>query len=418
MQRQIGFAIGVFFSVWLIAADQAVAYTLKTLHRFCSSANCTDGMSTTAGLAMDSRGNLYGTTRLGGAYGQGVVFQLTPNADGWTYSVLYNFCAKPNCLDGAQPYASLIVDIRGNLYGTATSGGANNQGTVFRLGPGANTRWALTTLYSFCADANCADGAFPFAGVTYANAAKGLPSAPASPLFGTTVSGGSTSGGVAYELTRNHGAWEETLLYTFCTIGGESCLDGAGPKADMIFDNSGNMFGIAGGTAYELSPNGSQWLETPLYRFCKAGGCQDGVAPLGPILLDRDGRLWGVTEYGGQWDYGVAYEIVPAGEYSQEYVVHDFCGYEECYDGSRPFGGLTGDAPSLMFGTTMTGGLTDYCFGGCGLVFSLSGTQYTWLYQFCAELSCPDGAMPASPVLVDGRGDLFGTTLSGDRKSV
>jgi len=174
-------------------------WTHKVLYSFCALSNCTDdGHWPFAGLIMDTRGNLYGTTGVGGVPGGGTAFKLIPNKAKtvWTHEVLYGFCAQGgfNCTDGANPMAGLIKDAAGRLYGTTAHGGAhNNSGTAFELTPNAaKTVWTEKVLYSFCAQVKCADGAIPQAGLIMG---------PAGKLYGTTVLGGAHESGTAFELT-------------------------------------------------------------------------------------------------------------------------------------------------------------------------------------------------------------------------
>ena len=148
------------------------------LYSFCPR-NCRDGAFPFASLIFDQAGNLYGTTYEGGAHGSGTVFQLAPNADGnWRESVLHSFCSRTNCGDGAFPFASLIFDQAGNLYGTTEDGGAHGDGgTVFKLAPNADGSWRESVLHSFCSRTNCGDGAQPEAGLIFD---------PAGNLYGTT----------------------------------------------------------------------------------------------------------------------------------------------------------------------------------------------------------------------------------------
>ena len=157
------------------------------LYSFCSAPNCTDGTYPSAGLIQDAAGNLYGTTINGGnpnsdcpfgAYGCGTVFKLD---DTGRETVLYSFCSAPNCTDGAKPEAGLIQDAAGNLYGTTYQGGANGEGTVFRV----NSTGGEAVLYSFCSAPNCTDGAYPYAGLIQDSAGN---------LYGTTSFGGANVG--------------------------------------------------------------------------------------------------------------------------------------------------------------------------------------------------------------------------------
>jgi len=176
--------------LWVLAAAALTAAILlprgaaasseQVLYSFCSQTNCADGAYPAAGLIMDGSGNLYGTTVHGGARGYGTVFQLTPTGTGWSENVLYGFCPQGNCADGANPAAGLIMDGSGNLYGTTVGGGARGYGTVFQLTP-TGTGWNENVLYSFCPQGNCADGAYPAAGLIMDGSGN---------LYGTTQEGG------------------------------------------------------------------------------------------------------------------------------------------------------------------------------------------------------------------------------------
>jgi uncharacterized repeat protein (TIGR03803 family) len=148
-------------TVFALSPNQNGGWTEHVLYSFCSLTRCADGANPLAGLIFDQAGNLYGTTWMGGTYNQGTVFQLTPNQNGgWTEHVLYSFCSRTThiCLDGQYPYAGLVLDQAGNLYGTTESGGAHNYGTVFQLTPNQNGGWTEHVLHSFCSWTNCADG--------------------------------------------------------------------------------------------------------------------------------------------------------------------------------------------------------------------------------------------------------------------
>jgi uncharacterized repeat protein (TIGR03803 family) len=150
--------------------------TLKTLYSFCAQPNCTDGGAPQAGLVLARNGNFYGTTQVGGANFEGTVFKITPSG---TLTTLYSFCAQPNCSDGSNPYAPLVQASNGNFYGATAVGGANSEGTIFKITPSGT----LTTLYSFCAQPNCMDGATPYAGLIQAIDGN---------FYGTTQQGGAT----------------------------------------------------------------------------------------------------------------------------------------------------------------------------------------------------------------------------------
>jgi len=281
-------------------------WTETILWDFGNPVNGTDGLNPYAGLLMDANGNLYGTTSAGGQYtavvssGGGTAFKLTQTAGGsWNESLLWNF---GNMGDGATPFAGLTLDANGNLYGTTKAGGANGVGTVFKLIPpsssGAN--WSEAVLYNFAGGTS--DGATPFAGVTLDASGN---------LFGTTTAGGANSAGTVFELTRPvipGGAWSESIVYNL----GSYKVDGTIPYGGLIIDPSGDLFGTttaggtkSAGTAFELTP-GAAWVESILANFAGAeGSTPDG----GLIFGQNDGELFGTTFAGGGNNGGTVFEI-------------------------------------------------------------------------------------------------------------
>ena len=157
---------------------------LTTLYSFCSQSGCADGEFPQTALVQASNGNLYGETILGGAYGSGTIFELTLSG---ALTTLYSACSQSNCPDGNYLYAPLVQAKDGNLYGIMQIGGANNSGTVFQI----TLSGALTTLYSFCSQAACADGQYPAAGLV--QAANGN-------LYGTTADGGVHGDGTVFSI--------------------------------------------------------------------------------------------------------------------------------------------------------------------------------------------------------------------------
>ena len=235
----------LFVFVVLLSATARAQYTETVLYNFCpGGGGCSDGSYPWVGLIADAQGNLYGTTVGGGANNLGTVFELSPPGRGagpWTEAVLYSFCSQSNCSDGAYPYAGLILDSQGNLYGTAADGGANNDGTVFELSPpaGGNGPWTYTLLYMF-GGGNV--GQNPYAGVIFDSQQKNL--------YGTPAGGGAANGGTVFELSppsAGTGPWTENLLHSF---GGQN--DGTNPFAGLTFDSQGNLYGTteSGGQRY------------------------------------------------------------------------------------------------------------------------------------------------------------------------
>jgi uncharacterized repeat protein (TIGR03803 family) len=244
-----------------------------------------DGGHPSAGVIRDATGNLYGTAVDGGAFGHGVVYKLDPAGN---EAVLHSFTGGA---DGGNPFAGVVFDPAGNLWGTTNSGGMANKGTVYVLDPSGHE----TVIHSFTAGA---DGAFPYAGVTFDRAGN---------LYGTTSSGGLANAGVVYKLDRADG--HETVLYRF--TGG---LDGASPWAEVLLDPAGNIYGttVSGGATglglvFRIDNSGH---ETVLYSFM---GGTDGIHPYSGLIADPAGNLYGSTRMGGYYGRGVVFEIKGAG---------------------------------------------------------------------------------------------------------
>jgi uncharacterized repeat protein (TIGR03803 family) len=387
------------------------------LYKFCPQVGCTDAINPFATLIRDGAGNLYGTTYYGGSHTYGAVFKLAPSGTGWTETVLYSFCAQGGtaCTDGAQPEAGLIIDGSGNLYGTTLLGGAYGDGTVFKLTPNGSG-WTETVIYSFCPGGYpCPDGALPqYAGVIMDQAGH---------LYGAASNGGDHKEGVVFRLAPSGSGWTESVLYSFCAQGGTACTDGAFPEASPIMDGAGNLYGTTAsggsfgyGTVYKVSPTSNGWTETVLYSFCAQGGsaCTDGAFPQGGLTMDSAGNLYGTAGIGGNHKQGAVYRLTPNGSGWTQTVLYSFCaqGGSACTDGEAPRAGLIMDPAGNLYGTTSFGG--DH---NSGVVFKLapsgSGWTETVLYSFCAQSSCADGAAPLAPPIMDGAGNLYGTTYFG-----
>jgi uncharacterized repeat protein (TIGR03803 family) len=262
-----------------------------------------DGGEPNAGPAMDKDGNLYGTTPYGGdADAYGTVYQLTPGSGGWEESVLYGFTGNSGDGDGYAPYAGVILDANGNLYGTTEVGGyqcgSSSYGTVYELAPESGGQWRETILFRF----NGKNGQFPGDGALYMDRHGAL--------YGTTENGGSY-GGVVFKLTpKGNGHWKETTIYDF-----QGGANGWLPGAGVVMDKSGNLYGttdgggVGCGVIYRLAPElKGKWRYTVLHTF---GVGSDGCAPAGNLVLDKKGNLYGGTVLGGTTGNGVIFEITP-----------------------------------------------------------------------------------------------------------
>ena len=400
--------------------------SVTVLHTF----NGQDGAFPTAGLSADAAGKLYGTTQTDGAYDSGTVFQLSPTSDGGVrFSLLYVFTGGT---DGGSPLGTLIFDPQGNGYGTASSGGANGQGVVYKLTPpGSGTQWNETVLYSFQGGS---DGELPFGEVVFDAAGN---------LYGTTSRGGVThlgcfqSGcGTIYELSPTaNGPWQETVLHRFSDSNGE----GAEPRAGLVFDAAGNLYGTTNsggnnsvgacntidsdgcGTVFELMPGSqNQWQLVTLVDFNftdgglpRAGVTLDGKGdlfgattiggalnggtvfsltqnsgrwsagsqfslpprsqPSGNLALDNAGNLYGTTYQGGANESGSVFQLVPNGNGWTEHVLYNF-NVTGQRTGENPFDGVLIYHDALLLTTTQGGNLNDCSPNpGCGTVIGLSG---------------------------------------------
>lgn len=352
----------------------------------------TDGGSPQGGVILDSKGNLYGTTESGGANSAGTVFELTPNSSGgWTEQVIYNFNGFINSSDGALPWGSLVFDNKGNLYGATLSGGTNFAGTVFELSPGSNGTWTEKIIYDFVSGAgNPSPFQLSFVVDTSGN------------LYAESQNCGTFAYGCVFELvSASNGTYTEKVLHSFS--GGN---DGYVPLGSLIIDSAGNLYGttLEGGAhdygvVFRLSPqsNGS-WTERVLYAFTGAAGVCE---PLGTLRLDSHGNI-----YGAAFD---VFELSPSstGAYTEK-DLHFFSGGK---DGAFPEAGVVLDSKGNLYGTTATGGAHR------GTVFELSpNSNGTWsekvLHAFSANGG--DGVFPyISPLAIDGQDHLYGTTSTG-----
>jgi len=230
-----GYGCGVAFEL-IPNADGS--WTESVLHTF----DTTDGACSAAGVIFDPAGNLYSTTLWGGAYGGGVVYQLTPNSDGtWTENVLYNFTGGN---DGRRPQPGVIHDAAGNLYGVTIFGGANGWGTVYQVAPNQDGSWTQSTLYTFKGGN---DGGNAWTNLTFDGAGN---------LYGTTKNAGAYGCGVVFKLTpTSNGLWKEKVLHTF------DDKPGCGSFGTLIFDSAGNLYGTTVGdgtttfgSVFEITP--------------------------------------------------------------------------------------------------------------------------------------------------------------------
>jgi uncharacterized repeat protein (TIGR03803 family) len=301
-----------------------------------------DGANPSAVLMADPKDNLYGTTSQGGAGGPGAgtVFKLAPPAGrsgSWTETVLYTFSGG---LDGANPYAGVMQDEAGNLYGTTTRGGASGYGTVFEV----DTTGKETVLYSF---SGTPDGAYPYASMVRDTSGN---------LYGTTYEGGSANYGTVFKLDTTG---KETVLHNFAGAGG-----GAYPNAGLTIDANGDFFGTtneggdtqSGGTIFKIDNTG---IFTTLHTFTGGG---DGASPESGVVMDSLGNLYGATNEGGDYDNdGTVFKLTQAGSLT---TLHTFTAGG---GGAYPYSALAIDPAGDLYGTTV--GVGPY---GNGVVYQLT----------------------------------------------
>jgi uncharacterized repeat protein (TIGR03803 family) len=363
----------VFAAMLLLTAAHSVqAQTETVLHSFTGGP---DGAYPLAGLALDTKGNLYGTTWAGGARGLGSVIEYTSAG---LEKVLYSFQGS---VDGDNPYAGVVIG-KGALYGTTEAGGGAGCGTVFKVTLAG--KGTVPHVFS-----NAPDGCQPIGGVVFDKAGN---------LYGTTQIGGTSGNGVVFKITPSG---TETVLYSF-----KGGTDGSSPHASLILDKLGNLYGtttqggVSGmGTVFKLTPAG---VESVLYTF--PGGVK-GSSPIGALVFDKKGNLYGTTVAGGA-SGGIVFKLTPTGT---ETVLHSFAGSG---DGSQPSGSLVFDKAGNLYGMTQFGGAT-----GHGAIFKVTptGTE-TVVYSFAAGA---DGNGPRYGSLVlDTLGGFYGTTAFGGSASV
>jgi uncharacterized repeat protein (TIGR03803 family) len=358
-------------------SNQGVVYeiglqgTETILHTFTGGA---DGGNPSCELVRDDAGNFYGTTKAGGSGGAGVVFQLDAAGN---QSVLYSFTGGA---DGGAPLTGLVRDTNGNLYGTASRGGAYEAGVVFKI-DAAGTE---TVLHSF---GNAADGRSPI---------ESLVLAPAHELYGTTPTGGQRNGGIVFRLDVNGNNYQ--VLYNFA--------NGSSPNG-VIRDSGGNLYGTALG-----SPSASGFIfkydNTGHYTQIHVFNGQDGRFPSANLFLDAAGDLFGTTRFGGPSPMGTigngeVFKLDTSGKLT---VIFDFL---EQKHGDSPLGNVVRDAAGNLYGTTYYG-------GGLGTVFRVDASgNLSVLHKFTGS---PDGDEPIGNIALDTAGNIYGTTYQGGANKV
>ncbi|HUK43152.1 MAG TPA: choice-of-anchor tandem repeat GloVer-containing protein [Candidatus Bathyarchaeia archaeon] len=384
-------------AVVILTAASVQAQTYTILHNFTGSL---DGAYPYAGLVLDRAGNLYGTASAGGSSscpgGCGTVFRLSPHGSSWVFTPLYAFQGG---MDGQAPLAPVVIAPDGTLYGTTTAGGMGSCNSNF--GRGCGTVFRLRPPAHICNAVSC-----PWIEAVIYRFSGGLDgSAPgygplaldaSSNLFGTTELGGQYGLGTAFELTAANGSWNEAVIHSFM-----GTTDGTIPQSSVVFDAAGNLFGTSdgssgpgtGGVLFELSPSGPAWIFTVLHTFAVSEG-----DPLGELASTAPGVFYGVT-YNFRGDPGLAYELSNSGQGWQYASIASL----------PPFGALTG--PALDRAGNLYGVEPPQPHG---LVYKLTESDGVWSYGVLHIFQdSGDNGAPNGVPLVDAQNNVYGTTIGG-----
>jgi uncharacterized repeat protein (TIGR03803 family) len=323
------------------------------------------------------------------------VYRLSHKGGGWVFAPLYSFGAGN---DGAGPISGVTIGLNGSLYGTTAGGGAAGHGTVYNVKPALHasanilTSWSESVLYSF---AGIPDGDTPYGDLIFDQAGN---------IFGTTNHGGLFGVGAIYEMVPTTDGWTEHIVYSF--TGGS---DGGYPNGGLVLDTSGSFYGTTYaegtygcGTVFELTPSGSEWIETTLYEFNPSIG--DGCGSEGSLVFDKVGNLFGTTVFGGLHGGGTVFKLSPQYDGTwAETVLYAFTGSQ------GPSAAVTMDGFGNLYGTAYQDG-----FFGYGSVFKLiavdGGYLYVDLYDFTGG---SDGSTPIGHVVMDINSNLYGTAFYG-----
>jgi uncharacterized repeat protein (TIGR03803 family) len=374
----------------LISVGGSLGGASENLYSFAGpNASPPDDSSPLAALILGSDTAFYGTTGNGGAQFQGTVFRITQAG---AYSLLYSFGTTDG--DGSTPKAPLIEGTDGNFYGTTSAGGDSNRGVAFRISPTGT----YTRLHSFGAPGSH-DGASP----------NGLVEGSDNNLYATTTLGGTNNLGAIVQITP---AGVATLVYSFGTNGN---TDGSFPEAALVQGSTDHIFygttssgGADGkGTVFSFTLGG---VETVLYSFGAAGD-RDGAVPNAVLFQGTDGNYYGTTYIGGAYNRGTVFSVTPQGSETQLYAFHGDGGLGGSLDGAYPLNGVIQGSNGEFFGTTNNGGAFNV-----GTVFRVvPGGPESLVYSFSGAAvlaGSQDGAYPEG-VVQAANDALYGVAYGG-----
>jgi uncharacterized repeat protein (TIGR03803 family) len=387
----------------IAGSPAAQAQNFQVVHNFAG----VEGELPFAGLTIDAAGNMYGTTPYGGVVddvcpspGCGGVYRLKATDGGFVVTTLHSFVAGT---DGNSPQGRVTIGGDGNLYGTTIIGGG--AGSCYYPGSGCGTVFQVrvprkTTGSPLAPSAESV--LYPFTGGTDGGQPQGdLVFDQSGNIYGVTWLGGATNNGVIYQLSPAFPTWKETVLYSAQNNG-----DGANPVF-LAIDKSGTLYGVFSnggrygfGTVFQLSHSNLGWTEQTLHAFT---GVEDGQNPVS-LIIDASGNLYGMTNSGGTLRGGTVFQL------ALNHGVYDFSTiYTLGHDGEgcNPLNALLINAGDL-YGTASNCG--EYNWGAV-FKLSLKDLQYTSLHDFTFEAS--DGNYPTSNLIFDAKGNLFGTAQFG-----
>lgn len=371
------------------------AASYRVLHTFTGGS---DGGAPASSLVLDGSSNLYGTAYSGGKgahcpyqSGCGVLFELSPQANGrWKEGVLFNFVTATG---GASTQPLLLGDA-GDVFGATFAVEPGSPAYMFELTHGGG--WNFNPIYT--SDGLC------------------LVFDQTGDLYGCIGQGDYQSGAIG-KLSRGSSGWTYTQLYSFC--GPSGCPDGQGPQSPLSWDAHGNLYGttLVGGSgscssgcgvAFRVAPKGDgTWTYHVLHRF--GSFKNDGILPNAGLVLDSNGNAYGATVAGGEYNCGNIFKLSPStGGHWKETVLHQFRGPEGC----APLDTLALDPAGALYGMAQGG---DKKCGPCGLIFKLAPQKNgKWKYSVLHTFHGADGSDPYG-VILDGKGNIFGTTLDGGK---
>ena len=392
-------ALAMVLALAAVMTESAQAQNYSVIYNFTGGA---DGAMPMAGLTTDGVNTFFGTANFGGivggpcgSHGCGLVYRLNNNGSGWTVTPLYSFMGGA---DGQNPEnASVVFGPDGPLYSSTFFGGggcgAPGCGIVFKLWPsngaGPSTPWAETILHRF----NDMDGAGPVGAVVFDHFGN---------IDGATNAGGFNNGGVVYQLNQSSDWQEFVLFHPYGYPGSGLTMDHAGDLYGTTFDAGTHLYG----SVYKLTPSGSGFTSTDLYDFTNGS---DGAYPKAGVILDAQGNIYGATSTGGSGKGGTIFKLTYSnGQYSYS-TLYSLPSPSNGRLISGPIGNLTLDSSGNLYGTTFSDGAHS-----CGAVFKLTSSHGSWTYTSLHDFTNgSDGGFPYSSLVIDSHGNLYGTASTG-----